>query len=201
RQQDHNGRRILLIPYVIRDEFNRSLIELETIQRAMRMIEHYSPVRFIRRTNEECCLTITKGEGCSYSGVGGNSCLATISLGRGCEGYGTVLHELLHALGFQHEQQRPDRDDFIIIYEDYIIEEEKGQFEISEDYRWHDFPFDYDSNMMYDSYAFSKDPQRLPTITTKNGKIIPRNDYLSDGDIRKLLELQKIVNENGCIFL
>jgi hypothetical protein len=40
------------------------------------------------------------------------------SLGEGCITSNVIKHETLHALGSQHEQQRPDRDQYIkILYE------------------------------------------------------------------------------------
>ena len=34
----------------------------------------------------------------------------------GCMYKGTIVHEYLHALGFQHEQARPDRDNYLKVY-------------------------------------------------------------------------------------
>ena len=36
-----------------------------------------------------------------------------IHLALGCKRIGTVMHEMMHALGIIHEQSRPDRDEFL----------------------------------------------------------------------------------------
>ena len=39
----------------------------------------------------------------------------------GCVYKDIAMHELLHALGFAHEQTRPDRDRYVKIYQENII--------------------------------------------------------------------------------
>ena len=45
-----------------------------------------------------------------------------VSIGAGCDTRAVVEHELLHALGFYHEQSRADRDNYVHIAWDQILE-------------------------------------------------------------------------------
>src|SRR6185369_5696037 len=70
---------------------------------------------------------------------------------------GTVKHEMLHALGFFHEQSRVDRDQFINV-NSQCIASSSSQFSIRNESL--DLgPYDYKSIMHYNSWAYcKKDP-------------------------------------------
>jgi hypothetical protein len=52
-----------------------------------------------------------------------------LSLGNGCIQKGIIIHEMMHAVGFFHEQSRTDRDNFITIMWSNIQPGMQGQFE------------------------------------------------------------------------
>lgn len=50
-----------------------------------------------------------------WSQVGIRGGKQQLSLGSGCENKGRAIHELMHSLGFLHEQSRQDRDEHVTI--------------------------------------------------------------------------------------
>lgn len=56
---------------------------------------------------------------CSYVGRRGNGPQA-ISIGKNCDKFGIVVHELGHVIGFWHEHTRPDRDNHVTIIRENI---------------------------------------------------------------------------------
>lgn len=56
---------------------------------------------------------------CSYVGRRGGGPQA-ISIGKNCDKFGIVAHELGHVIGFWHEHTRPDRDQHVSILREHI---------------------------------------------------------------------------------
>ncbi|XP_043996949.1 low choriolytic enzyme-like isoform X2 [Gambusia affinis] len=102
--------------------------------------------------------------GC-WSSLGRQNGGQFISLSRpGCLSHRTVQHEVLHALGFHHEQVRSDRDAYVKILFENIKE---GKYDQFRKVRTHNLgtPYDFTSVMQYEKYAFSKNG--LPTIVAQ----------------------------------
>ena len=107
----------------------------------------------IRNTNEQ-------GEhdpGCwSSLGYTNPATYQSLNLGHGCVHTSTIQHEFMHALGFLHEQSRPDRDQHIDILWHNIIPDMHSQFWKMQDDDWQDLQEAYDlkSVMHYEGWSF-----------------------------------------------
>lgn len=66
---------------------------------------------------------------------------------------GTFRHEMLHAVGLWHEQSRPDRDSFLTVNNNCIIDDKESQFSIKSGATAVG-PYDYNSIMHYSRLSF-----------------------------------------------
>ena len=104
-----------------------------------------------------------------------------------------MAHELCHALGFWHEQARPDRDTFVTIVPGNICCSQASQFNIVSNPNWFPIltPYDFDSVMHYDQCSFTTCSSCTagcetilcdPPYTPWQG-LIGQRDHLSSNDI------------------
>ena len=75
---------------------------------------------------------------------------------------------MLLTSGYWHEQSRSDRDDFVEIKWNNIIDDYKYAFDKHVSADLQDLPYDIGSIMQYHAYYFAKN-KSLPTIVPKNG--------------------------------
>lgn len=130
-------------------------------------------VRFKERTNEPNYITISSSGSNSNSGVatlGENGSRGFIRLGTRATAV-VIIHEIGHTLGYIHEQNRRDRDNFVRINFENIQDNAVDQFFKSNSAALITSQFDINSTMMYGSFTFSKNGR--PTITDLNGNVLP----------------------------
>ena len=105
---------------------------------------------------------------------------------------GATIHEVGHALGFQHEQARPDRDQFINVLLDKVDPNMRDQFNAIGIKSRTRGPYDFRSIMHYPPDAFGL-PAGTVTMTQRGGVSLPLgtgalgpNSFLSDLDVNAL---------------
>ncbi|XP_026467642.1 astacin-like metalloprotease toxin 4 [Ctenocephalides felis] len=175
-----------VIPFMI----DPSLRSVEYIVRqAIEQYHYYTCIRFIPRTNQQNYLRIFNGGGC-YAHVGVTSGEQPVSLGRGCHNVGTAVHELGHSIGFYHEQNRSDRDEFLQIHWENIALTMRRQFEkLPASQTVLINKFDYKSIMIYGERAFAKDgvSKTMTALKTNERLTDPYNKPgLSQSDIFRI---------------
>ena len=87
--------------------------------------------RFVARTDQHDYVDIVPGGGGCYAQIPYRTGGGRLEIGlqqSGCVYLSIVVHELLHSLGFSHEQNRPDRDQYVDMHWDNIKAGGAGQF-------------------------------------------------------------------------
>ncbi|KAM6132380.1 LOW QUALITY PROTEIN: tolloid-like protein 1 [Pterocles gutturalis] len=185
-----------VIPYVIGGNFTGT--QRAMFKQAMRHWEKYTCVTFIERSDEESYIVFTYRPCgcCSYVGRRGNGPQA-ISIGKNCDKFGIVVHELGHVIGFWHEHTRPDRDDHVTIIRENIQPGQEYNFLKMEPGEVNSLgePYDFDSIMHYARNTFSRG-MFLDTILPSrddNGirPAIGQRTRLSKGDIAQARKLYR----------
>lgn len=162
------------------------------ISDAIEQFKLHTCIRFVPRANEKDYVAFTnEATGC-WSEVGKSGgeqeinfqtpdCMVLI---------GTVLHEILHALGFFHEQNRYDRDDFVRVNFQNIPKDKFINFEkmSSDEISSYDVEYDIRSVLHYSPYAFSTnnaktiESLRSPALNDVMGQ----REGFSKGDLEKI---------------
>ncbi|XP_077350916.1 high choriolytic enzyme 1-like [Festucalex cinctus] len=171
------------IPYVVTREF--PAWEKQKVETAMRSFHASTCIRFVPWNGEFDYVSVENKDGC-YSFLGRQGGKQVVSINRGsCLYHGIIQHELIHVLGFQHEQTRNDRDDYVRINWENIEPAMVHNFN-KQDSDSLNTPYDYTSVMHYSRTAFSTNGR--DTITPiPNGSIqIGQRVGMSEWDIRRI---------------
>lgn len=163
------------------------------IKDAMREYHTHTCIKFVQRlpSDPDYLFIQNRNTGCwsSVGRVGGRQEVNLQSPGCTTK-VGTVMHELMHALGFMHEHNREDRDGFVDILMGNVKPGYENDFQKAAAGSTNSFgvPYDYGSLLHYSPTAFSRNGQ--PTIQARQssggaGQMGQREQF-SKGDLAKV---------------
>ena len=182
------------LPYEFDDE-TYSENDIETLEAIFdtfnqKMKANNIGVKVVRRTSEESFISIEKGTYLNYYSsfvgrVGGAQKMVLQDLNGIVAPDYIVFHELMHALGYQHEHSRTDRLEHVEIHWENVREGFESNFAVAESFFGiENTVFDFDSLMLYSPFSQSKNDEM--TLSKLNGDGWERNFDLSNGDYHEI---------------
>ncbi|ALC46021.1 maker181 [Drosophila busckii] len=176
-----------VVPCEIRGNFTRA--ELQILQYAIEQYHTRTCIRFVPYTGQTDYISIVSGNSGCWSSVGRVGGKQEVNLqSPGClRRPGTAIHELMHALGFLHEQNRQERDDYVAIQYQNIRTAHVKNFRKASRTEAFGVPYDYGSVMHYSGNAFSNNGEAtiVPRQTNLGVRMGQRKGF-SNLDIIKL---------------
>ncbi|KAK3741569.1 hypothetical protein QZH41_012512 [Actinostola sp. cb2023] len=134
---------------------------------------------------------------CSFVGRKGNG-RQGISIGKNCDKFGIVVHEIGHVVGFWHEHTRPDREQYVTIIRDNIKKGEEHNFQklTAAEIDSRNEKYDYGSIMHYGKYTFSASLNHVTILSKRDPltRMVPaigQREKLSNGDIRQTKKMYR----------
>ncbi|XP_065661592.1 zinc metalloproteinase nas-13 isoform X3 [Hydra vulgaris] len=177
-----------IIPYSISSDIEPQVRQI--IDNSFKVYELKTCLKFVpAKTTDNDYIHFIKDKGC-YSAIGRQGGEQVISIGDGCQTQMHVLHELMHGIGFFHEQSRFDRELYVNILWWNIADDAFKNF-ASYDHGKLDTlgaPYDKHSILHYNNKAFSKyGDNTIESIDNPEEEL--GGESLSDIDIQQINKL------------
>ncbi|KAI8128090.1 hypothetical protein FF38_11226 [Lucilia cuprina] len=176
--------------YIDSQDFDEA--QMMTIFRAFKEYHDKTCIRFRPYEKGDKNWIVFKGNysGC-WSSVGRRTGGQVLNLNTPkCVTHGVVVHEILHALGFYHQQSATERDEYVKINWENILPGHAHNFNKYARTHVSNFgiEYDYQSVMHYSSKAFSKNGKTTIEPLDPDASLGQRKG-LSEKDIEKLNEM------------
>lgn len=176
-----------IVYYNISDELRKDAMQYPQILKA---IEHWNvntPLQFMHKSfapDTENWIEFLRSDGDSYSYLGMQKEEQPIALSSTAS-VGTIIHEIGHAVGLIHEHCRPDRDEYVKVYDTNIIPEYYASAYTPAQTAMYTTEFDWNSVMLYSSHRNFAIDKSKPVMVKKEdlSEIIVQRSYLSPLDV------------------
>lgn len=184
-----------VIPYQISSSFPAK--ERNLLMKAFAEFQKNTCLRFRLHLFESDYLVFTSTPNGCWSRIGrqGGRQVINFEIPICFRKFGTILHEIMHAIGFFHEQNRYERDNYIQVLYHNIRSDMKQNFAKigQEKATGLGIPYDYGSVMHYKLNSFSRNgkPTLKPLKTIPDNIKIGQRIGFSISDIKKIRAMYK----------
>jgi hypothetical protein len=176
----------LPVPFAFAQDFP---FEQRVIE-ALEILSNETVVTFSFFKGEKDAIVFDRSDSLCASALGRIGGHQPILISGECQVY-NIVHEVMHALGFIHEQARFDRDSYVSINWDNIAEENWLQFHkipgaVFNHFNGNPLPFDHESVMLYGPFDFAIDPRQKAMESLSGKPLIKNREYLSRIDVERI---------------